>query len=120
MCLLFLANKHRNVSLTIQKINNSLYFKYVQQGTMTAQCFVKKPDTILRGLGLKATYTDRHEPPDYQCGPNEIEILYFTHPVAGGHFVCGDGKGNVTYDPWGVSKSATEGTLESKRIFRLE
>lgn len=120
MCLLYIANKYTNVPLTIQRINNQLYHKHVQNGAMTANCFIRHPDTILRGLGLKATYTNRHESPDYQCADSEIEILYFRHPEYRGHFVCGDGRGNVTYDPWGVSIAATEGKLVSKRIFRRE
>jgi len=46
-----------------------------------------------------------------------LEVLYFEHPDVGGHFVAGDGSEHVTYDPWGVSVAATEGTLVSKRVF---
>lgn len=118
MSLLFLANKHTNVPLSAQKINGPLYFGNIQQGRMDASCFIKDPAGILRGLGLNARYTGQHEPPDRVCGPDEVEVLYFKSP-AGGHFVAGDGNGNVAYDPWGVSRAVTEGELVSKRIFRL-
>lgn len=118
MCLLYFANKYTNTPLSTSRINGTLYFKFIQNKWMEVNCFIHSPGDILRSMGLKADYTGKHERPDYPCKANEIEILYFKGP-AGGHFVCGDGRGHVTYDPWGVSRAVTEGELVSKRIFRL-
>lgn len=118
MCLLYFANKYTNTPLSPNRINGSLWYKFLQNNWMQSNCFIRDPGAILRALGLKADYTDKHEPPEYPCKANEIEILYFKGPE-GGHFVCGDGRGHVTYDPWGVSRAVSEGELVSKRIFRL-
>lgn len=118
MSLLYLMNKFTNYPLSVQKINGQIYFGAIQQGHMTSQCYIQDPSGLLKWLGWRATYTGEHETPDYECGPNEAEILYFYHPEVGGHFVVGDGKGHVAYDPWGVSRTATAGVLKSKRIFR--
>ena len=118
MCLLFLVNKFTNYGMSAQKINSNIYFGAVQQGFMNTDCYVQDPTGFLHWLGWHATYTGVHEVPDYMCGANEVEILYFHHPDVGGHFVVGDGRGHVAYDPWGVSMAASRGDLKSKRIFR--
>ena len=120
MSLLFLANKYANTQMSIQKINNAIYYGAIQQGYMTAQCYIEKPGEFLKWMGWSAKYMGKHETPDYVCGPGEAEILYFYHPEAGGHFTVGNGAGIVTYDPWGVSRSATAGILKSKRIFTFK
>jgi len=119
MSLLFLMNKYTNYSLTTQKINGEIYFGAIQQGFMTSQCYIQDPSGLLKWLGWGAKYGGKHETPDYRCGRDEAEILYFYHPEVGGHFVVGDGAGHVAYDPWGVSRAATAGVLKSKRIFRF-
>lgn len=120
MSLLYFANKYSNAQLCVQKINGVLYYDNIREGNMNSSCFVSNPSGILQSAGLDAEYTGVHEAPIYVCGPREFEILYFKHPKSGGHFTAGDGNGNVSYDPWGVSISATEGELISKRIFRLK
>jgi hypothetical protein len=119
LSLLFLANKYTNCPLTVRDINSTLFFRFIQMGWMDANCFIKNPGAILQDMKFYAAYTGRHEPPTYQCAKNECEILRFEHPDSFGHFVVGDGSGNVAYDPWGVSRAATEGELYSKRIFRF-
>ncbi len=120
MTLLFFANKYANAQLSVQKINGPLYYENIREGNMNSSCFIDSPAGILRSAGLNAEYTGVHESPVYVCDAGEFEALYFEHPKSGGHFTAGDGNGNVTYDPWGVSISATEGELVSKRIFRLK
>lgn len=119
MSLLYLANKLANVPLSAELIAGDLFDVFVSSGWMTDECYVLNPDRILRYFGVEAEYTGTHEKPERLCAHDEVEILFFRHPTAGGHFVVGDGAGHVAYDPWGVSRSATEGTLESKRIFRV-
>jgi len=119
MSILYLVNKYTNYPLTIQKINGQIYFGAVQQGFMNTNCYVQDPSGLCKWLGWNAVYTGNHESPDYKCGVNEAEILYFHHKDVGGHFVVGDGAGHVAYDPWGVSRAASQGGLKSKRIFRF-
>lgn len=102
---------------------NELYDAFIEHGWMTKECKILNPGKIFVYLGMKARYTDRHEPADRMCAPDEIEILYFeldrpdkpTIP----HFVAGDGQGNIMFDPWGDSRCVREGKLISKRIFKL-
>jgi len=117
MAILFLVNKYTNRELSPELINE-LYHVFQKHGWMDEECTILNPDAIFGYLGLDVEYTDRHERPTRTCGNDEIEILYFKHPHYGSHFTCGDGWGHVTYDPWGVSHAATDGTLVSKRIFR--
>ena len=116
-CLLWYANKFTNMSLSAEMISNGIYRLLMKHKWMDEQAYINDPEAILNWCGVDCTYTDKHETPDRMCGPKEFEILYWKHPSVGGHFTAGDGRGRVTYDPWGVSKAATEGALISKRIF---
>jgi len=119
MSILFLANKYKNTPFSVTTINNNFYLGNVQRGAMDKQCFIKDPDAVFASAGLKVQYTGKHEDKTRACKRGEIEILYYEHPDLGGHFVAGDGRGNVAYDPWGVSMAVEEGELVSKRIFKL-
>lgn len=116
MSILFLVNKYTGLELSADFID-AMFDMFVSIGAMSRECYILDPDRIFGHLGLKVKYTDMHERPERKCRPDEIEILYFFGP-AGGHFVAGDGNGNVTYDPWGASRAVAEGRLVSKRIFR--
>jgi len=118
MSLLWYANKFTNMSLSVELIDAALFKRFVINEWMSEGAYILDPEAILNWCGVKCYYTNKHEDPDVICGPTEFEILYWRHPEVGGHFTAGDGKGRVTYDPYGVSKAASEGTLMSKRIFR--
>lgn len=63
----------------------------------------------------------RHEGADYQPLPEEMEILRFERQTTGttyAHFVVGDGKGGVSYDPLDLSQTVAQGRLVSKRIVK--
>jgi len=119
MCLLFFANKFTNMSLSAEMISDGIYTLFLKHKWIRDNTYVMNPQAILNWCGVKCVYTDKHETPDRMCEKNEFEILYWRHPEVGGHFTCGNGRGIATYDPWGVSRAATEGMLLSKRIFRL-
>lgn len=65
-------------------------------------------------------------PLEYQCKPGELEVLRYERPPEKGdtgateraHFVVGDGRGNLAWDPWGDSHTVAVGRVVSKRIFR--
>lgn len=126
MSLLFFINKFTNNRWTTDSING-FYKAMVEMDYIHADsdftrvdiedATIINPERILRMKGLIVNYNDRHDPPGYICGPNEFEILKFVNGSMG-HFVCGDGEGNVTYDPWGESSTVAFGVLRSKRIFK--
>lgn len=101
-----------------------LYEQFVHTGVMSEKCFVMRPDAIPRTFGLPHRYTGVHAKPTEVVGPDDIEILYFHYngPKSGGrpwyHFVLGNNKGGIAYDPWPFSVTANEGELLSKRIFK--
>lgn len=122
MSLLFLANKHGGVDLDPRRIMQ-LYSDAIGRQLMDESCYIKDPGGILFLAGLRATYSQRHDPPDYLCDSDEIEILKFERPRepegTWKHFVVGDGRGHVAYDPFGCSKTVAEGVLKTKRVFEL-
>ena len=117
MSLLWWANKFTNMQVEPSAVNDRMYVLFMRHLWMDEQAYILDPEGILNWCGVDCTYTDKHETPDRMCSEKEFEILYWKHPSVGGHFTAGDGRGRVTYDPWGVSKAATEGALISKRIF---
>lgn len=100
----------------------------LSEGTMGADCFVKDAGRLLssttrqRWMCLKAG--PGHDLPiDYALKPGEREILRFelfvapdSPPLA--HFVVGNGRNQVEWDPWPESRTVASGRLVSRRIFR--
>jgi hypothetical protein len=117
MSILYLAEKNGGESPGAELIN-SLYDRFVRMGLMTASCKILNPEHIFAYMGLIVEYTDKHELPTRECGPDELEILKFTRPGYS-HFVAGDGAGGVEYDPMGESITVRDGVLQSKRIFKM-
>ena len=65
-------------------------------------------------LGVRSAY--------YICQSGEVEWGVWHRPMTDfNHFVHGDGKGGVLYDPWSAdgSESVRSGHLISKRIARI-
>ncbi|MBQ7158676.1 MAG: DUF261 family protein [Treponema sp.] len=73
------------------------------------------PDGILSDLTGKR-FSLHKESADYQTARNEHEILLFANGKYQ-HFVLGNGRGEVIYDPLGKSNTVANGTLIGKRIF---
>jgi hypothetical protein len=97
-------------------IINALYIMCVNFKWMDNNCKILDPQAIFRHLNVWVRYTDRHEPIERMCAEDEIEVLCWSYQGKT-HFVAGDGRGNVTYDPAGESQSVKYGFLASKRIF---
>ncbi len=113
MSILFLVVKHTGLELSTRKIN-ALYHEVINKGYMDMNCYISDPTAIFKHLGLEATYTDRHEAPDYFTRKNELEILCYQR-TGYRHFMVGN-QSVIAYDPMGDSSG---GHLISKRIFRL-
>lgn len=73
------------------------------------------PDGILSELTGKK-FSVHRETADYKTAKNEHEILLFANGKYQ-HFVLGNGKGEVVYDPLGKSNTVANGSLIAKRIF---
>ena len=126
MCILFFINKYTNYPWTPNEINE-FYKTMVHIGAIQADgdfttvdaddSTIINPSKIFALKGLRVLYNNRHDKPSYICRPNEFEILKFVNGLTG-HFVCGNGMGVPTYDPYGTSKTVELGYLQSKRIFR--
>jgi hypothetical protein len=103
------------------------YWEAIDEGWIDDDCLVKHPGALLSCLACRKfagkITPDKPEgwaPADYQPQPGEIEILRFEVQKTGvtySHFVLGDGKGGVAWDPWPGSLTVKNGKLQSKRIF---
>ena len=118
MDILFLCNKYKNVELSAGDIND-LYILFIDSKYMDENCFIHDPASIFGFMGLQVYYYDRHDPPDFMCKKDEIEILHF-QLGKWIHFVVGDGQSHVCYDPYGTSKAVRLGQLIDKRIFKIQ
>jgi hypothetical protein len=95
------------------------YWTAIDKGWMGDDCLVTDAGALMSDISGKP-YTLHKEPADYQTQPGEIEILRFEVQKTGvtySHFVLGDGKGGVAWDPWPGSLTVKNGKLQSKRIF---
>jgi hypothetical protein len=123
MSILYFVNKYDNFGFSADIING-LYVHFVTREYMTDTCFVLNPEAIFEELGLpvEMVFLDGSHriPPEAQVLEDEFEILFFKREGHHGHFVAGDGFGNVAYDPAGNSLSVRHGELLSKRVFRRE
>lgn len=115
MSLLFIANKYTGYKLSTTVISK-LYMDFQERGYMDSNCYIQDPAGILKHLGLKAIYNQRHDPPKYKCGKDEIELLCLQYSNYN-HFVVGDGRGHIAYNPMG--RTAPDYYLKSKRIFKI-
>lgn len=102
---------------------NAFVTSCIEHDYCTPQLFVNVPSGCFFVGGLKVSYRDEWTSRDYRCRPDELEILRWTRPRPDGewvHFVAGNGRGVVTYDPWhGGARTVRDGVLADKRIFRV-
>ena len=97
-----------------------LYRSALRAGEIDEDCFVKNPSAVM-SLAAGGAWSVRHEGPTYIPKSDEYEILRFEQKAAMktfAHFVVGDGRGQVAYDPLDRSQTVLEGQLVSKRIIK--
>ena len=96
-----------------------MYWTAIDKGWMQDDCLVTDPAALLTfASGTGWTFAKQER--DYIPKPGELEILRFEVEKTGityTHFVVGDGKGCVAWDPWPGSLTVRNGKLMSKRIF---
>ena len=123
MSMAYLANKYLDYEFSIDIIIAS-YDDCVESRVMSEDCFINSWHGLAEFFGFEIIkQVPVHKDRKYECGSDEMEILLWRLPRGDGrlwkHFVAGNGKGITTYDPWGVSLTATTGSLDSKRVLKL-
>lgn len=123
LSLCFLAEKDRECFVDV------LYEadRAMKSGSLGQDCYVQDAARIFSDLTKKSFRVlkagpDHPLPLSYECADREYEILRFEYVEPPGktfaHFVVGDGKGRVVWDPLGDSTTVARGELVSKRVLR--
>lgn len=114
--LLFLIDQSL---LTHEKVTE-LFTKFKDEGKLTEECFVQDPQGICDSLTGGNLIYKGWNTASYPCVCKEVEQQVWYNPnTKFYHFVVGDGKSNVVYDPIkDGSFTVRYGYLESKRIYR--
>ena len=97
-----------------------LYKQAVAQGIIDEDCYVKNPPLLL-SLIAGGKWQVTHQAAQYQTRADEYEILRYERKATlktYAHFVVGDGRGQVSYDPLDTSQTVAQGSLVSKRIVK--
>lgn len=126
MSAAFFVNQYTLKDMTTERINE-VYEQGLELGFMKERSFMQDWARVFDALGMRVAYLG-HKPPEWKPLDDQFEILLFHYvPKNWFHFVCGDGNGRVTYDPWGSAgpgfsgaKTTQFGELVSKRGFRRE
>lgn len=95
------------------------YIEYVHNRWMLPTCDVKKPDLILGDCKITLDGWVRFESVGYTPTRFEQEILRFSVPRHT-HFVLGNNKSSVLYDPLLASNTVRNGSLNRKTIIRTK
>lgn len=123
MSLIYLAVKKGKTEDPTPERVNFFYETFLKFKWINENCLVLYPAKILGFFGImtkQAMDSDdgiRMEP-TYMPFENQLEILCYKMPSYS-HFVVGDGKGRIEWDPYGGSPAVTKGVLDSKRIFSI-
>jgi hypothetical protein len=125
MSAAYFVNQYRLRDMPPEHINR-VYLDGLHRGYMRERSYMADWQKVFHELGLDARYLG-HKAADWTPAEDEFEVLlYYYAPHNWWHFVCGDGLGRPTYDPWGSAgpgfrgaKTVALGSLHSKRGFRL-
>lgn len=93
---------------------DALANKYMQE-----DCFVLEPARLM-GMMVPGNWMMMKVDKDRETPPSAFEILRFERKTTlktFAHFVVGDGKGGVAWDPLGDALTVSGGELVSKRVF---
>jgi len=126
---LFLCNRAGNIDLSIGIIQAALNILRTQKASyqpdktkttyvIGEQITTNNPDDVVTYFKLTYSRAARFEPMAYQCNKAEQELIQYSRP-GWWHWVAGDGKGNIAYDPEGYSRTVAEGKPVRKKIFTL-
>jgi hypothetical protein len=123
--LIYLAEKFSNREIDIIRETA----KGIELKEITGDCYMADPGAFFsRLVGADFEVVKAGEghplPFNYSLKTFEYEILRYERPNPEGgdplaHFVVGDGRGGVEFDPWTGSLCVAEGKPVSKRIVRI-
>ena len=93
----------------------------IREGYLDEELTILDYNKVFLLFGLIVMYTDKHEPVYLMCDDKEREMLYMEFDGQG-HFVCGDGRSQVKWDPYSKkgSRTAKYGRVVNKRIFEVK
>ena len=91
------------------------FVRFHEKKYLDNEATMLNPEAILSELTGKR-FSVRKESAEYKTTEREHEILLFANAKYQ-HFVLGNGKGAVFYDPLGSSNTVATGSLVGKRIF---
>jgi len=97
-----------------------LYKQALMKGIIDEDCYVRDPPLLL-SLIAGGHWQVTHQAAQYLTKSDELEILRFERKATTktyAHFVVGDGRGQVAYDPLDASQTVAQGELVSKRIIK--
>ena len=117
-CYLHAATMITREQWTVDSIEQK-YIEYVHNGWLLPNCNVKKPDRIMIDCGVELNGWIRFESVGYRPTTYEQEILLFKAPLHK-HFVLGNNKTDVLYDPLVASNTVRNGSLIRKTIIRTK
>jgi hypothetical protein len=118
--LLWQLDKHFELGIMDPMSIRSIYASEQLDGDIGNECFLTDPQGICTAVIPGRVQFLGRQGFLYIHGPDEFEIQCWYNPNTNfHHFVAGDGA-TVLYDPiQGGSRTVREGSLESKRIFRI-
>lgn len=121
LSLLFQIDRVLLLGIMDHKIIRSIYDAESADFDIGPECYMANPQGLANYVAPKRIEFLGKFERFYMCKEGEFEVCRWTNPATDfGHFVGGDGGGNVIYDPIeGGSRTVREGYLESKRIFKI-
>lgn len=112
----FLSLVHMAEKITGKRIDAvEVFVRVLEKKWVDEEATLLDPASVL-GYMTGLNFTVRKDSEQYLPRQNEYEILQFVNGSYT-HFVLGDGKGYVSYDPLGNSRTVAQGKCMSKRIF---
>ena len=93
---------------------NSLYNTAINNGWMRADCYINSWYSVASGLGKAKTY--KYGSKSYSPASNEKEILWCKNSQTSSHFVVGNKRGGIEYDP-AYDGRVRYSDCQDKRIF---
>jgi hypothetical protein len=114
----FLSIIHAAEIITGNRIDAvEVYENFVRYGYMGGDCYINSPDKIFSALTGRRCAVSK-ESADYAPVGEEVKILRYDWDGLS-HFVyCGQSV-DITYDPYGDSKTVQNGKPVSSRVFRF-
>jgi hypothetical protein len=95
-----------------------LWGRNFYEGDIDMESTILDPQGLCVDLNAKLRFMGKY-PASYIPASDELQILVYHNERTGiTHFVLGDNKGNVIYDPYPNSKTVKEGKVIGKRIFK--